>query len=80
MLMSLHKCARTMCLGTLRLHVSYGLRRDGGREDEGERKKRRGGRVGGGLLYPREHAYLPKMDGRLLLPFCDQGYWLYNKA
>ena len=70
MLMSLHKCARTMSLGTLRLHClmwATERRRSRGwrREDGGERKKRRGGSVGGGLLYPQEHAYLPKMDSFL---------------
>jgi hypothetical protein len=72
MLMSLHRYARTMCLGTFRLRClvgatmrwrSRGLGR-GGREEEEKRRK------GGGRPFicslPR---YLPKMDGRLLLLF-----------
>ena len=74
MLMSLHKCARTMCYG-LRLRDlvgatvrwrSRGLGR--GRREEEEKKKRRGGRGVGVLLYPQEHAYLPKVESPLHLP------------
>ncbi|KUM63249.1 hypothetical protein ACN42_g3873 [Penicillium freii] len=69
MLMSLHRCARTMCLGTLRLRClmwaterwrSRGLRR------EEEERRRKGWRTP--FIWSRP-TYLPKMDGRLLLPF-----------
>ena len=65
-LMSLHKCARTMCYGTLRL-LSRGGYGEMAVERVGERKKRRGGRGVGVLLYPQEHACLPKMDSSLVL-------------
>ena len=52
MLMSLHKCARTVCYGTLRLRCLMGAT-EMAVERVGERKKRRSGRGVGALLYPQ---------------------------
>ncbi|KAJ5598006.1 hypothetical protein N7537_008090 [Penicillium hordei] len=80
MLMSLHRCARTMCLGTLRLRClmgatvkwwSRGLGR--GRREE----KRRSERVGGSLLYVHVPGTFPKwMAVCSCLLFTSRGYWL----
>ena len=78
--MSLHKCARTMCYGTLRLRCLVGGYGEMAVDRVGERKKRKEEErwEGGGRPFICSHPrYLPKMDGCLLLPFfTSQGYWL----
>ena len=66
MLMSLHKCARTMCYWTLRLHRATERWRSRGWRRKEEEKRWKVGRRPFICSRPR---YLPKMDGPLLLPF-----------
>ena len=68
MLMSLHKCARTMCLGTLRLlsHGSYGETAVERMEERGRREEEEGWEEA--FYTPRNMRTFPKWTVPLHLP------------